>query len=184
MKIAKAINFLALGGLLIGFGVFIKVAPREGFWFGLAVMLICFGVTLIGTATAAQIATRTPQRDVAPMEKQREVTLGYRVAASLLFGGISVFLFAVVVALVRHADHAAENRVWGWVLITTLIALVAAVAIVYALVAWGTLSNPKSRLGARVQKMHLADAVHYFLGEAAMAVLLLVVLSFLGIKQF
>jgi hypothetical protein len=61
MKIAKAINFLALGGFLIDFGVFIKVSLREGFWPGLAVMLICFGVTLIGTATAAQIA-RTSRR--------------------------------------------------------------------------------------------------------------------------
>jgi hypothetical protein len=60
MKIAKAI-VLTLGGLLIGFGFFIKVALREGFWPGLAVMLICFGVTLIGTATAAQIA-RTLRR--------------------------------------------------------------------------------------------------------------------------
>jgi len=54
MKIAKAIN-LALGGFLIGFGVFIKVALREGFWPGFAIMLICFGVTLVGIATAAQI---------------------------------------------------------------------------------------------------------------------------------
>src|SRR5579859_8169358 len=60
MKIAKAIN-LALGGFLIGFGAFIKVALLEGFWPGLAIMLICFGVTLIGTATAAQIA-RTLRR--------------------------------------------------------------------------------------------------------------------------
>jgi hypothetical protein len=61
MKIAKSINFLALGGFLIGFGIFLKVAPREGFWPGLAMMLICFGVTLTGTGAAARIA-RTSRR--------------------------------------------------------------------------------------------------------------------------
>ena len=54
MKAAKAINSLVLGGFLVSFGVFLKVAPRKGFWPGLAGMLICFGVTVIGTALAAR----------------------------------------------------------------------------------------------------------------------------------
>lgn len=49
MMIAMAIG---LGGFLIGFGFFMKIVPQEGFWPGLAVMLICFGLTLIGTAAS------------------------------------------------------------------------------------------------------------------------------------
>jgi len=112
----------------------------------------------------------------------RDVSLRYRMAASLLFGGMSLFLFGVVFALLRQADRAAANQVWAWVVIAALIALIAAAGVLYALLAWGALSDPKSRLGAWVQKRPLAGAVQYFLVEAAMLVLLLFGFWFLGIK--
>jgi hypothetical protein len=66
MKLAKAITWMALGVLLIGFGALVEFALRplmqEGFWPALAGVLICFGVLLIGTGVAAQIA-RTPKRN-------------------------------------------------------------------------------------------------------------------------
>ena len=99
------------------------------------------------------------------MKKLRDVPLIYRVA-SLLFGGMSLCLFGVVFALVRRADHAAENQAWPWVVVAALIALTAAVGTFFGLVAWGALSDPKSRLGAWVQKWPLADAVGYVASEA------------------
>ncbi|MGY3529575.1 hypothetical protein [Bradyrhizobium sp. USDA 4452] len=116
------------------------------------------------------------------MKKMPDNPLHYRVAASLIFGGMSLFLFGVVFALVRQAGHAAENQAWGWLVIAALIALVAATGAFFALVAWGALSDPKSRLGAWVQKRPLTDAVHYFFVEAAMLVLLLFGFWFSGIK--
>jgi hypothetical protein len=66
MKLVKAIAWMVLGVFLIGFGVFVKIALRplmqEGFWPALAGLLICFGVLLIATGVAAQIA-RTPKRN-------------------------------------------------------------------------------------------------------------------------
>ena len=115
--------------------------------------------------------TCTSQNDIEAMNKLRNVSLRYRVAASLIYGGISLFLFGVAFALVRRADHAAANQAWAWVVIAALIALVAATGAFCALVAWGALSDPKSRLGAWVQKMHLADSVQYFLVEGALLVL-------------
>ncbi|WP_146988538.1 hypothetical protein [Bradyrhizobium macuxiense] len=115
------------------------------------------------------------------MKILRDVQLRYRVAASLLYGGMSLFLFGVAVALVRQADHAAADQAWGWVVIAALIAVIAATGIALALVAWGALSDPKSRLGAWVQKRPLADGVHHMLGEAAILVVLLFGLWFLGI---
>jgi len=59
-------TWMALGVLLIGFGAFVKLALRplmqEGFWPALACVLICFGVLLIATGVAAQIA-RAPRRN-------------------------------------------------------------------------------------------------------------------------
>jgi hypothetical protein len=88
----------------------------------------------------------------------------------------------VVFALVRQAHRAAANQAWGWVVIAAVIALTAAAGALFGLVAWGALSDPKSRLGAWVQKMPLADAVQHLLVEAAMLVLLLFGFWFLGIK--
>jgi hypothetical protein len=119
------------------------------------------------------------------MKKLRDVQPRYRVAASLLFGGISLFLFGVVFALVRQAERAAANQAWAWVVIVALIALIAAVGIFFALVAWGALSDPNSRLGAWVQKrLYLDHAVQHLLVEVALLVLLLFGLWFSGIKQF
>jgi hypothetical protein len=119
------------------------------------------------------------------MTKLGDVPPRYRIAASLLFGGISLFLFGAVFALVRQADHAARRyQAWDWLVIAALIGFVAATGAFFALVAWGALSDPKSRLGAWVRKRPLADAVQYFLVEAVMLVLLLVGLWLSGIKQF
>lgn len=116
------------------------------------------------------------------MKELREAPLHYRVAASLLFGGISLFLFGVVFALVRQADHAAADQVWGWVVVATLIAVTGATGAFFALVAWGAFSDPNSRLGAWVQKRNLVGAVQYFLFEGAMLLLLLFGFWLFGIK--
>jgi hypothetical protein len=97
------------------------------------------------------------------MKKLRDVPLRDRVAA-LVFGGISLFLFGVVFALLRQADRIAPNPAWAWVL-AALIALVAAAGACFALVAWGALSDPESRLGSWFGKR--ADAVHSSLWSAA-----------------
>jgi hypothetical protein len=115
-------------------------------------------------------------------EKLRDVPLRYRVAASLLYGGMSPFLFGVFFALVRQADHAAANQAWAWAVVVALIALVAAVGAFFGLVAWGALSDPKSRLGTWVQKRPLADGVQHLFVEAAMLVLLLFGFWFSGMK--
>jgi hypothetical protein len=93
------------------------------------------------------------------MKKLRDVPLCYRVA-SLLYGGISLFLFGVVFALVRQADRAAANQAWAWVVMAALIALIAATGAFFALVAWGALSDPKSRLGAWERTDPLAFVLH------------------------
>ena len=116
------------------------------------------------------------------MKKLRDVPLRYRAAASLLYGGMSLFLFGVVFALVRQADRAAANQAWAWMVIAALIALIAAAGAFCALIAWGTLSDPKLQLGAWVQKRPLADAAQHLLVEAAMLVLLLFGFWFSGIK--
>jgi len=119
--------------------------------------------------------------DSAP-KKKPDVSLRYRVAASVIFGGMSLFLFGFVVfGLVRRANGHAESQTWERVVISALIALIAAAAAFFALFAWGALSDPQSRLGAWVQK-RLTDAVHHFLIEAAMLVLMLIGFWFLGIK--
>jgi hypothetical protein len=54
MNVVDAISLLAVGViLLLGFAT---VAFQMGFWTGLAVVLICFGVMLIGTGITYQIA--------------------------------------------------------------------------------------------------------------------------------
>jgi hypothetical protein len=99
------------------------------------------------------------------MKNQPDVPLRYRVAFSLIYGGISLFLFGVVFAMVQQADRVAANQAWRWVMVTALVAVVAAAGAFGTVVAWGTLSDPKSRLGAWVRKW-LVDAVHYAAGEA------------------
>src|ERR1700739_2850355 len=95
------------------------------------------------------------------MKKLRDVPLRYRAAASLLYGGMSLFLFGVVFALVRQADRAAANQAWAWMVIAALIALIAAAGAFCALIAWGTLSDPKLQLGAWVQKRPMAAGVAF-----------------------
>lgn len=118
MKIADAIP-LVLGGFLIGFGIFLKVAPREGLWTGLAVMLICFGVTLLGTGIAAQIARssrRSRKPSLTEMREPREKKLHWDAAAGAALGDpfgllctlclgikfwkVSLILLAVIAAVV------------------------------------------------------------------------------------
>jgi divalent metal cation (Fe/Co/Zn/Cd) transporter len=96
------------------------------------------------------------------MKKLRDVPLRYGVAA-LVCGGMSLFLFAVVFALVRQAYRVAANPAW---VMAALIALAAAVGAFLALLAWGALSDPKSLLGSRFREKS-ADAAQYFLLNAA-----------------
>ena len=83
------------------------------------------------------------------MRKLRDVPLRYSVAA-VVFGGISLFLFGVVFALVQQEYRVAASLAWPTWLMAALIALVAAAGAFFALVALGTLSDPKSRLGSWV----------------------------------
>jgi hypothetical protein len=99
----------------------------------------------------------------APVRTLRDVPLRHRVAA-LVYGAISLFLFGVVFDLPRHADRIAPTPAWAWVL-AALIALVAAVGALFGLVAWGALSDPKSRLGSWFRKR--ADDVHSSLWSVA-----------------
>jgi hypothetical protein len=126
----------------------------------------------------------TPQNGVVALKKLPDSPLRYRVSASFVFGGISLFLFGVIFALMRQADRAAANQTWAWVVIAALIAVIGATGAFCGLIAWGALSDPTSRLGAWARKKPLADAVQHFLVEAAMCVLLLFVLWLLGIKEF
>jgi hypothetical protein len=80
------------------------------------------------------------------MKRLRDVPLRYRVAA-LVNGGISLFLFGVVFALLRQADRIAPNPAWNWVL-AALVALVAATGAFFGLLTCGALSDQKSRLGS------------------------------------
>jgi hypothetical protein len=79
------------------------------------------------------------------MKKLRDLELRYGVAA-LVFGGISLFLFGVVLTLVQRAYLVAASPAWPAWLIAALIALVAAAGTFFALVAWAALSDTKSRL--------------------------------------
>lgn len=99
------------------------------------------------------------------MKKLRDVPLRYGVAA-LVNGGISLFLFGVVFAVLRQAYRGPPNPAWAWVVVA-LITLVAAAGALFAVVAWGTLSDPKSRLGSRFREKSV-DAAQYFLFESLM----------------
>jgi hypothetical protein len=109
MKIATA-----LGGFLIGFGLFIKVALRDGFWSGLAVMLICFGVTLIGIATADQIAStsRRKRLTTGSGDKVARLLAAYPGPLTLKASrtGWVMMVFAVVLAAAGMAEVAAGLR--------------------------------------------------------------------------
>jgi len=159
---------------------------NEGGWPGLAVVLICFGGILVcygvalmpiasrvsaGTGTAAQIArtprcSRLPNVDVGPMKKLRDVPLRYCVAA-LACGGMSLFLFGVVFAMLRQAYRVAASPAWSAWVVAALIVLVAAVGAFFAFLAWGALSDPKSRLGSRFREKS-ADAAQFILLNAAL----------------
>jgi hypothetical protein len=126
--------------------------------------------------TAAQIArtprrTRFPKVDVGPMKKLRDVSLRYRVSA-LVYGGISLFLFGVVFAVVRQAYRGPPNPAWAWGVLAALVAVVAAAGALFGVVAWGALSDPKSRLGSWFKER--ADAALSSLWIAAIEPLLYV----------
>jgi len=108
-------------------------------------------------------------------------TLRYRIVGSILYCGVSLFLFGVVVfALMRTADHLVPiSSVGDWTIIVALIAAVVATGAVFSLMAWGLVSDPKSRLGAWVQKKPL---VENFLIQAGMLVLSLFLYWLLGIR--
>jgi membrane-bound ClpP family serine protease len=125
-------------------------------------------------------------KHVVPVKKRRGISLRYRVAGFFLFGGMSLFLFGVVFVLVRRvtADQFGTGPAWAWALVVACIALTAAAGVFFALVAWGAVSDQKSRLGAWIQQSPLADAVHHFLFESAMLVILVFGCWYLGIKWF
>jgi len=175
MKIVKIIVPLAFLVFLIGYTKELRLLMNEGGWPGLAVVLICFGGILMCYGVALMpIASkvRAPPRratyqanDVAPMEKLRDVPLRYRVAA-LACGGMSLFLFGVVFAMLRQAYRVAASPAWSAWVVAALIVLVAAVGALFALLAWGALSDPKSRLGSRFREKS-ADAAQFILLNAA-----------------
>jgi hypothetical protein len=105
------------------------------------------------------------------MKKLRDTPLRYRIAA-LVCGGISLFLFGVVFALVRQANRVAASPAWSVWVVAALISLVAAVGAFFAIVALGALSDPKSRLGSRFREKSV-DATHYFLASMAFDSLIL-----------
>jgi hypothetical protein len=172
MKIVKIIVPLAFLVFLIGYTKELRLLMNEGGWPGLAVVLICFGgilicygVALMPIASVQPLDGATYQAtDVAAMKKLRDVPLRYHVAA-LLFGGISLFLFGVVFAMLRQAYRVAASPAWEAWVVAALIAVVAATGAFFALVALGAVSDPKSRLGSWVHEKYLADAVIYFCSE-------------------
>lgn len=99
------------------------------------------------------------------MKKLRDVPLRYGVAA-LFCGGMSLFLFGVVFAVVRQVYRGPPNPAWAWGVLAALVAVVAAAGAFFALLAWGALSDPKSRLGSRFRE-NSAEAAPYFLLNAA-----------------
>ncbi|WP_159008706.1 hypothetical protein [Bradyrhizobium sp. S69] len=176
MKIVKIIVPLALLVFLIGHTKEFRLLMNEGGWPGLAVVLICFGgilmcygVALMPIASKVRapprLATYVANDVAAPMKKLRNVPPRYRVAA-LVCGGMSLFLFGVVFAMLRQAYHVAVSSAWSVWVVAALIVLVAAVGAFFALLAWGALSDPKSRLGSRFREKS-ADAAQYLLLNVA-----------------
>ena len=99
------------------------------------------------------------------MRSLRDVPPIYRVA-SLLNGGISVLFFGVAFGMVQRAVHAPENQAWASAVGGAITAVTAAMGVFFGLLAWGALSDPKSRLGAWVQEFPLADGVYQMAMEA------------------
>jgi hypothetical protein len=175
MKIVKIIVPLAFVVFLIGHTKELRHLMNEGGWPELAVVfiffggiLMCYGVALMPITSKVRAVATYVANDVAPMKKLRDVPVRYRVVA-LFYGGISLFLFGVVFALLRQAYRVPPNPAWAWVL-AALIAVVAAAGACFALVAWGALSDPKSRLGSWFKKR--ADAALSSLWSAAFESLL------------
>jgi len=97
-------------------------------------------------------------------ERPRDVPLRYGVAA-LVCGGMSLFLFGVVFALVRQAYRVAASPAWSAWVLAALVTVVAAAGALFALLAWGALSDPNSRFGSRFREKS-ADAAQYLLLNA------------------
>jgi hypothetical protein len=88
----------------------------------------------------------------------------FRVVALLLFGGMSLFMFGVVFALVHQAYSVAASPAWPVWLIAALVVLVATVGVFFALLAWGVLSDAPSQLGSWVHDK-AEGMVAYLLNE-------------------
>jgi hypothetical protein len=154
MKIVRIIVPLAFVVFLIGYAKELRHLMNEGGWPELAVALICFGgilmcygVALMPITSKVRAVATYVSNDVAPMKKLRDVPLRYRVVA-LACGGISLFLFGVVFAVLRQAYRTSPNSAWAWEVLAALVAVVAAAGACFGLVAWAALSDPKSRLGS------------------------------------
>jgi hypothetical protein len=171
MKIVRTIVPLAFVVFLIGYTNKLRHLMNEGGWSELAVALICFGgilmcygVALMPITSKVRAVATYVTNDVAPMKTLRDAPLRYRIAA-FAWGAMSLFLFGVVFALVRQAYRGPPNPAWAWGVLAALIAVVAAAGAVFAIVAWGALRDPKSRLGSWVQEKK-ADALFYGCGDA------------------
>jgi hypothetical protein len=171
MKIVRIIVPLAFVVVLIGYTNKLRHVMNEGGWSELAIALICFGgilmcygVALMPITSKVRAVATYVTNDVAPMKTPRDAPLRYRIAA-LVWGAMSLFLFGVVFALVRQAYRGPPNPAWAWGVLAALIAVVAAAGAVFAIVAWGALRDPKSRLGSWVQEKK-ADALFYGCGDA------------------
>jgi hypothetical protein len=170
MKIVRIIVPLAFVVFLIGYRNELRHLMNEGGWSESAVaficlggILVCYGVALRPITSKVRAVATYVINDVASMEKLRDAPLRYRIAA-LVCGAMSVFLFGVVFAFVRQSYRGPPNPAWAWGVLAALIAVVAAADALFAIVAWGALSDPKSRLGSWVQEKK-ADALFYGCGD-------------------
>ena len=185
MKIVRIVVPTAFVIFLIGYTKELRHLMNEGGWVELAVVLICFGgilmcygVVLMPITSKVRAVATYVTNDVARMKKPRDVPLRYGVGA-LFCGGMSLFLFGVVFAMVRQAYRGPPNPAWAWGVLAALIAVVAAAGAFFALLAWGALSDPKSRLGSRFREKSV-EAALYFLWNAAFESLMWVGFGLVG----
>jgi hypothetical protein len=120
MKIVRIVVPTAFVIFLIGYTKELRHLMNEGGWVELAVVLICFGgilmcygVVLMPITSKVRAVATYVTNDVARMKKPRDVPLRYGVGA-LFCGGMSLFLFGVVFAMVRQAYRGPPNPAWAW----------------------------------------------------------------------